>query len=112
MMCGQDTPAGTAQPDWRERTGMLLGPGGLERLQNSCVAVIGAGGVGGYAAEMIARAGAGRMIIMDSDVVSVTNKNRQILALDSTVGHSKCGSSTRNGLSCPPTSVPLVDARS
>ena len=52
--------------------------------------VIGVGGVGGYAAEMIVRAGVGHIIIMDSDTVSVTNKNRQLLALDSTVGRPKC----------------------
>ncbi len=69
---------------------MLIGEEGLDRLSASCVAVIGVGGVGGYAAEMIARAGVGHIIIMDSDDVSVTNKNRQLLALDSTVGRPKC----------------------
>ena len=69
---------------------MLIGESGLERLSGACVAVIGAGGVGGYAAEMIARAGVGHMVVMDSDCVSVTNKNRQLLALDSTVGRPKC----------------------
>ncbi|MBO8485938.1 MAG: tRNA threonylcarbamoyladenosine dehydratase [Bacteroidetes bacterium] len=76
--------------DWKERTRMLAGESGLRLLENACVAVIGVGGVGGYAAEMIARAGVGHMIILDSDTVSVTNKNRQILALDSTVGRPKC----------------------
>ncbi len=76
--------------EWQERTGLLLGAGGLEKLAASCVAVVGAGGVGGYAAEMLVRAGIGRMIVIDSDVVSVTNKNRQLLALDSTVGKPKC----------------------
>ena len=76
--------------NWKERTGMLIGESGLERLSGACVAVIGAGGVGGYAAEMIARAGVGHMVVMDSDCVSVTNKNRQLLALDSTVGRPKC----------------------
>lgn len=75
---------------WKERTGMLVGEAGLERLAGSTVAVIGVGGVGGYAAEMIVRAGVGHLVIMDSDVVSVTNKNRQLLALDSTVGQQKC----------------------
>lgn len=69
---------------------MLIGEEGLDRLSASCVAVIGVGGVGGYAAEMIVRAGVGHIIIMDSDDVSVTNKNRQLLALDSTVGRPKC----------------------
>lgn len=76
--------------NWKERTGMLVGEEALSRFASSTVAVIGVGGVGGYAAEMIVRAGIGHIIIVDSDVVSVTNKNRQLLALDSTVGRSKC----------------------
>lgn len=76
--------------DWQERTAMLLGEEMLERFRRSTVAVIGVGGVGGYAAEMVVRAGVGRLLIMDSDDVSVTNKNRQLLALDSTVGRAKC----------------------
>lgn len=69
---------------------MLVGEAGIGRLASACVGVIGVGGVGGYAAEMIVRAGVGHIIIMDSDTVSVTNKNRQLLALDSTVGRPKC----------------------
>ena len=76
--------------DWQERTAMLVGEEMLDRFRNSTVAVIGVGGVGGYAAEMIVRAGVGHVIILDSDDVSVTNKNRQLLALDSTVGKPKC----------------------
>lgn len=76
--------------EWKERTAMLAGEDGLRRLEEACVAVIGVGGVGGYAAEMIVRAGVGHLIILDSDTVSVTNKNRQLLALDSTVGRMKC----------------------
>ena len=76
--------------DWQERTAMLVGEEMLEHFCNSTVAVIGVGGVGGYAAEMIVRAGVGHLIILDSDDVSVTNKNRQLLALDSNVGKSKC----------------------
>lgn len=76
--------------DWQERTQMLVGEDVLEHFRNSTVAVIGVGGVGGYAAEMVARAGIGHLIILDSDEVSVTNKNRQLLALDSTVGRPKC----------------------
>ncbi len=75
---------------WQERTAMLVGEEMLEHFHDSTVAVIGVGGVGGYAAEMIVRAGVGRLIILDSDEVSVTNKNRQLLALDSTVGRPKC----------------------
>ena len=76
--------------DWQERTAMLVGEQMLENFRNSTVAVIGVGGVGGYAAEMVVRAGIGHLIILDSDDVSVTNKNRQLLALDSTVGRPKC----------------------
>ena len=76
--------------DWQERTAMLVGEEMLDHFRNSTVAVIGVGGVGGYAAEMIVRAGVGHLIILDSDDVSVTNKNRQLLALDSTVGKPKC----------------------
>ena len=61
--------------DWKERTSMLIGEEGLQRLSVSRVAVIGVGGVGGYAAEMVVRAGVGHLIIMDSDNVSVTNKD-------------------------------------
>ena len=75
--------------DWRERTGMLLGEAALAALGEKCVAVIGLGGVGAFAAEMVARAGVGRMVILDSDRVALSNKNRQLLALDSTLGRPK-----------------------
>lgn len=74
---------------WQERTALLLGDEALDRLRLSTVVVAGLGGVGAYAAEMTARAGVGRMILIDSDKVSESNKNRQLLALDSTVGQSK-----------------------
>lgn len=75
--------------EWLERTLLLLGEDKLSRLQNATVAVIGLGGVGAYAAEMVARAGVGSMVILDSDSVSVTNRNRQLLALTSTLGAPK-----------------------
>lgn len=75
---------------WQERTELLIGAEKLERFRASSVAVIGVGGVGGYAAEMIVRAGVGHLLILDADKVSETNKNRQLLALDSTVGRDKC----------------------
>lgn len=75
---------------WQERSEILLGSSGLERLRGAFVAVIGLGGVGAYAAEMLVRAGVGRLLLLDSDRVSVSNKNRQLLALDSTVGLRKC----------------------
>lgn len=74
---------------WLERAELLLGSEKIEQLHNSTVAVIGLGGVGAYAAEMLARAGVGRMIIADADVVTPSNKNRQLLALDSTMGLPK-----------------------
>ena len=75
--------------DWRERTGMLLGEERLKALSEKCVAIVGLGGVGAFAAEMLVRAGVGAMLILDSDTVSLTNKNRQLLALDSTLGLPK-----------------------
>ena len=74
---------------WKERTELLVGPEGLERLFESSVAVIGLGGVGAYAAEMLCRAGVGHLILLDSDVVSESNKIRQLIALDSTIGKPK-----------------------
>ncbi len=74
---------------WLERTSLLLGDEKLERLRNANVLVVGLGGVGAYAAEMIARAGVGRMTIADADVVSESNINRQLIALHSTVGRHK-----------------------
>lgn len=71
------------------RTELLIGPEGLEKLRKSTVAVFGLGGVGGFAAEALCRAGVGRLVIVDFDDVCVTNINRQILALDDTVGKSK-----------------------
>lgn len=75
--------------NWLERTELLLGAEKLEILKNAHVLVVGLGGVGAYAAEMIARAGVGRMTIADADVVGTTNINRQLLALHSTIGKSK-----------------------
>lgn len=74
---------------FQTRTELLLGVENLERLRKAHVLVVGLGGVGGYAAEMLCRAGVGRMTIVDGDNVSVSNINRQIIALRSTVGESK-----------------------
>lgn len=71
------------------RTEALIGPAGLARLQASMVAVFGVGGVGSYAAEALARAGVGNLMLIDGAVIDVTNLNRQIHALDSTVGRLK-----------------------
>lgn len=71
------------------RTEILIGKDNLEKLRNSHVAVFGVGGVGGYVAEMLVRAGVGSITIIDFDKVDVTNINRQIIALHSTVGKYK-----------------------
>ena len=71
------------------RTAMLLGEDAVKRLQNARVAVFGIGGVGGYTVEALARSGIGQLDLIDSDTVSVSNINRQILATHSTVGMSK-----------------------
>lgn len=75
--------------DWLERTELLLGGEKLELLKKANVLVVGLGGVGAYAAEMVARSGVGRMTIVDCDTVSLTNINRQLPALNSTVGQTK-----------------------
>ena len=75
--------------EWLERTSLLLGDEKLKKLQNANVLVVGLGGVGAYAAEMIARSGVGRMTIADADTVSPTNINRQLIALHSTIGKDK-----------------------
>ena len=74
---------------WQERTSMLLGEQVLDSLAARRVMVVGLGGVGAYAAEMLCRAGVGTMVIIDSDAVSETNINRQLIALTSTVGKLK-----------------------
>lgn len=74
---------------WTERAELLFKKEGLERLQKAHVLVVGLGGVGSFAAEFIARAGVGKMTIVDGDVVDVTNINRQLPALHSTVGMPK-----------------------
>lgn len=73
----------------KTRTELLLGRGASERLCRSHVAVFGVGGVGGFAAEALARAGVGEITLVDSDEVSPSNINRQIIALHSTVGCAK-----------------------
>lgn len=75
---------------WLERTELLLGSDKLNMLRAANVLVVGIGGVGAYAAEMIVRSGVGRMTIADADSVSLSNINRQLVALHSTVGRAKC----------------------
>ncbi len=77
------------ETDWLSRTALLIGKDSLERLKKSYVLVVGLGGVGAVAAEMICRAGVGAMTIVDGDVFNTTNRNRQIGALQKTEGMSK-----------------------
>ena len=74
---------------WSARTEMLIGKEGGARLAGARVAVFGVGGVGGYVVEALARSGVGSLELIDKDVVSVSNINRQIIALHSTVGEWK-----------------------
>lgn len=71
------------------RTRRLIGQKAMDRLKNASVAVFGIGGVGGYVAEALARSGVGKMVLIDNDTVSLTNLNRQIIALHSTIGRYK-----------------------
>jgi tRNA A37 threonylcarbamoyladenosine dehydratase len=72
--------------DWLDRTVMLIGDEGLKRLRSARVLIVGLGGVGAFAAEMICRAGTGSMTIVDGDRIQPSNRNRQLIALKSTEG--------------------------
>ena len=74
---------------WLSRTELILGKEGVEKLKSSNVLVVGLGGVGAYAAEMICRSGVGTMTIVDGDTIHTSNRNRQLPALKSTEGLSK-----------------------
>jgi tRNA A37 threonylcarbamoyladenosine dehydratase len=74
---------------WLERSELLFKKEGLDKLKNANILVVGLGGVGSFAAEFLTRAGAGNMTIVDGDVIDITNINRQLPALHSTVGQSK-----------------------
>lgn len=75
--------------EWKERAELLFKKEGIEKLKNAHVLIVGMGGVGSFAAEFIARAGVGNMTIVDGDIVDITNINRQLPALHSTVGKPK-----------------------
>lgn len=75
--------------EWYSRTEMLFGHEAIEALAAARVAVFGVGGVGGYAVEVMARSGVGHLDLIDNDTVSITNINRQIIALNSNVGQYK-----------------------
>ena len=74
---------------WQERAELLFKKEGLDRLKNANILIVGVGGVGSFAAEFLARAGVGNLTIVDGDVVDITNINRQLPALHSTIGMSK-----------------------
>lgn len=75
--------------NWLNRTEMLIGKEALDKLKNSTVAVFGIGGVGSYAVEALARAGVGKLVLIDNDLIDVTNINRQLIATTNTVGKAK-----------------------
>lgn len=75
--------------EWQQRTKLLLGEEKMERLRKAHVLVVGVGGVGAYAAEMLCRAGVGKMTIVDADTVQPSNMNRQLPALRSALGRFK-----------------------
>jgi tRNA A37 threonylcarbamoyladenosine dehydratase len=75
--------------NWLSRTELLLGKEKIKRLKSAGVLIVGLGGVGAYAAEMICRAGIGSMTIVDGDLIHPSNRNRQMIALKSTEGKAK-----------------------
>ena len=87
------------------RTALLLGADAMERLQKARVAVFGVGGVGGYTVEALARSGIGALDLIDSDTVSLSNINRQILATHSTVGMLKVEAAKQRILDINPDAV-------
>ncbi len=74
---------------WLERAALLFDEDTMLRLETAHVLIVGLGGVGSYAAEFVARAGVGKMTLIDGDTFDITNKNRQLTALDSTIGRNK-----------------------
>ncbi len=91
--------------DQFSRTELLLGREGMERLARARVAVFGLGGVGGYAAEVLVRSGVGTLDLVDSDRVSLTNLNRQILASHETLGRYKADAARERALAINPKAV-------
>lgn len=75
--------------NWTDRTELLLGKDKMQRLRNAHVLIVGVGGVGAYAAEMLCRAGVGELTIVDADAVNITNINRQLPATHSVIGRLK-----------------------
>jgi len=77
------------QSEWLQRTELLVKEEGIERLQNANILIVGLGGVGAFAAEFLVRSGIGNLTIVDGDIVDITNINRQLPALNSTIGKNK-----------------------
>ena len=77
------------QSEWLQRTELLVKEEGIERLQSSNILIVGLGGVGSFAAEFLVRSGIGNLTIVDGDTVDITNINRQLPALNSTIGKNK-----------------------
>ncbi len=75
--------------DWLERTELLIGKENQDKLRSAHVLIVGLGGIGSFAGEFIARAGVGKITLIDGDAFDITNKNRQLTALDSTIGRNK-----------------------
>ena len=91
--------------DQYSRTRLILGTDALACLRNARVAIFGLGGVGGYTAEALARSGIGQMDLIDDDVINLTNLNRQVLALHSTIGMPKTEAAKMRILDIDPTIV-------
>ena len=89
--------------DQYSRTRLLLGEDGLSKLRSARVAIFGLGGVGGYVAEALARSGVGQLDLIDDDTINLTNLNRQVLALHSTVGTAKVEAAKNRILDIDPT---------
>lgn len=77
------------QSEWLQRTELLIKEEGIERLQSANILIVGLGGVGSFAAEFLVRSGIGNLTIVDGDTVDITNINRQLPALSSTIGKNK-----------------------
>ena len=77
------------QSEWLQRTELLVKEEGIERLQSANILIVGLGGVGSFAAEFLVRSGIGNLTIVDGDTVDITNINRQLPALNSTIGRNK-----------------------
>lgn len=85
----EESVEGVQLSGWNDRTLRLIGPEGVRRLASARVLVVGVGGVGGYAAEMLARTGVGHLTLVDADCVSVSNLNRQLIATATEIGKPK-----------------------